>query len=116
MITSYQDFTIPFNQNEEIVIDTSEWDYVIAQFVNPSGTISIQTSNDGGAVFGVSDGSAANSTNYTAVQATLLTAGSTVTTVAAAGLYKVIVVGQYLRFGGASAAADKVLVRLSKIC
>ena len=116
MLSSYQDFTTAFNLNNGVVIDTSEWDYVIVQFVNPSGTINIQTTNDGGAVIGTSNGSAAASTNYTAVQATLLTAGTTVTAVAAAGLYKVGVVGQYLKFAGASAAADKVLVRLAKIC
>lgn len=116
MLSNYQDFTIPFNAGNGITIDTSEWDYVIAQFVNPSGTISITTTNDGGAVFGVSQGGPATATNFTAVQATLLTAGTTVTAVAAAGLYKVVVVGQYLRFGGAGATADKVLVRLAKIC
>ena len=36
-----QDVTVEFNANNGYVADASNWDYLIWQFVTPSGTISI---------------------------------------------------------------------------
>jgi len=115
MIASYSDYTIQFNADNGIVIDMSGWDYLVAQFVAPTGTIAITGTNDSGAVEGAIDGNARTATNFTAIQATKLLDGSAVTTVAAAGLYKLTVTGRYIKFGGAAAAATKLLVQFAKI-
>jgi hypothetical protein len=115
MISTYIDVTADFNTNNGKVIDISGWDWVVAQFVTPSGTISITASNDSGDVTGAIDGNPATATNFNTVQATKLADGTSVTSVAASGLYRVGVVGRFLKFGGASAAATKVIVQLAKI-
>lgn len=93
-----------------LVLDVSGWDYVVVQFVNPSGTISITATNNGGTKL-----DASTATDFVPVQATKLADGTAVTSVAAAGLYRVNVVGHYLKFGGASAAADAIYVMYAKI-
>ena len=109
------DVTDSFNTNNAVTLDVDGWDSVVAQFVGPSGTINITASNDGGEVTGSVNNSATTAANFQTVQATKLADGTAVTAVAAAGLYRVGVVGRYLKFGGASAAATKVLIQLSKI-
>ena len=115
MISTYIDVTSEFNANNAKVLDISGWDYIILQFVAPTGTISVTASNDSGDVQGALDGNPATATNFTAVQVTKLADGTAVTSIAAAGLYKVGVTGRFLKFGGASAAATKVIVQLAKI-
>jgi hypothetical protein len=115
MVSVYIDKTAELNANNATVIDVSGWDYAIVQFVAPSGTISITASNDSGDIEGSIDGNPVTATNFTTVQATKLADGTAVTSVAAAGLYRVGVVGRFLKFGGASAAATKVIIQLAKI-
>ena len=105
----------PVFVSNAFVIDVSNWDYVVAQFVSPSGTISITATNDSGDVEGITDGGPATATNFTAIQATKLADGTAVTAVAAAGLYKMNVVGRYIKFSGASASATKIIIMLAKI-
>ena len=109
------DYIQPVFVSNAFVIDVSNYDYVVAQFVTPTGTISITSTNDSGDEEGVTDGNAATATNFTAVYATKLSTNTAVTAVDAAGLYKVNVAGRYLKFGGTSAAADKIIVMLAKI-
>ena len=97
------------------VIDVSNYDYAVVQFVSPSGTINITSTNDSGDVEGTTDGNASTAANFTTVYATKLSTNTAVTAVDAAGLYKINVAGRYLRFGGTSAAATKVIVMLTKI-
>lgn len=115
MISTYLDVTSDFNTNNAKVIDVSGWDWIVAQFVAPSGTINITASNDSGDITGAIDGNPATAANFTAVQMTKLADGTAVTSIAAAGLYKVGVTGRFLKFGGTSAAATKVVVQLAKI-
>lgn len=115
MIASYTDYTTQFNNDNGIVIDMSGWDYIVAQFVAPTGTISISGTNDSGAVEGAIDGNARTATNFTSIQATKLSDGTSVTSVAAAGLFKLNVTGRYVKFGGAAAAATKALIQFAKI-
>ena len=114
MTSEFTDLTGTFNTNNGVTLDVSLWQEVTFQFVNPSGTIAITGTNDGGAVTGSSFGSAATAANLTAIQATKLADGTAVTSVAAAGLFKVTRGCKYIKFGGASAAADKVIVFYSK--
>lgn len=114
MIARLLDVTREFNNENGVKLDLSEWETATFCFVNPSGTISITGTNEGGAVEGVTDGNATSSTNYTTIQATNLATGSAVTSVAAAGNYRVAMATKYVQFGGSGAAADKVLVELIK--
>lgn len=114
MLAQYLDVTNEFNANNGAKVEMSNYDYAVVQFVNASGTISFTASNDSGAVQGVSDGSIKSSANFQTVSATKLSDGTLVTT-AVTGLYRFGVVGRYIQFAGASAAADKVLVMLAKI-
>lgn len=113
MLAYYQDVTEKFNAGNGFTFDMSNYDYAVLQFVLPTGTINIQATIDGGASTAPQD--AQTATNFQSVQATNLASGASVTSVAAAGLYRVGVVGRYVRFGGASAAATKVLLMLAKI-
>lgn len=116
MLAQYLDLTQSFNANNGFKIDVSNYDYVVVQFVGPTGTINISATNDSGTPSApYSYGYDATSTNYQTISATKLADGTLVTAVAAAGLYRTNVVGRYLQYGGTSAAATKVLLQLSKI-
>ena len=108
-------YLIPVFVNNAITIDVSNYDYAIVQFVNPTGTINITSTNDGGDMTGITDGNAKTATNFTAIQATKLSDGTAVTAVVTAGLYRINVAGRYLSFGGTGAAATKVVIRLAMI-
>lgn len=114
MTSAINDVTAEFNTNNGFVSDVSGWDTVSVQFVSPTGTISITGTNDGGATPGVTFGDATTATNFAAIQATKLSDGTAVTTVAATGIYKITRATKYVKFGGAAAAATKILVFLSK--
>ena len=115
MVNTYLDLTSQLNTSNAAVVEVGNWDYAVIQAVSPTGTLSITATLDSGAVQGSTDGNWETSINYAAVQATRLSDGSSVTTIAATGLYRVPVVGRYLKIGGASAAATKLLVMLAKI-
>lgn len=106
------DVTADFNADGVVNLDIGGWDFAVVQLVTPVGTTSFFTSNDAGAVQGVSDGNPTSATNFVAVTGTVLATGSGATTLAGAGLIKFTGVGQFLQISGTSAA--KVLVRLYK--
>lgn len=114
MVSKILDVTTEFNANNGVKLDLSLYESATFSFVTPTGTISITGSNDAGAIEGVTDGNALTSTNYTAIQAINLGTGSAVTSVVAAGNYKVTIGPKFIQFGGASAAATKVLVFCTK--
>jgi len=109
-----QDVTTEFNANNGYVADASNWDYLIWQFVTPSGTISITATNDAGSVTGSFDGNSLTATNFVTVSATNANASTVVTSVSAAGIYRTSYVGQFVKFGGAAAAATKVIIQFHK--
>jgi hypothetical protein len=106
------DWASKYSASTPLQIDIGGWDFVVVQLVGPTGTTSFATSNDSGAIEGVSDGNAASATNFNAVTGTNLATGSGVTTLAAAGSVKFSGIGQYLQLSGGS--ATKVLVRYYK--
>lgn len=114
-----RDVTKEFNANNGFVADTSGWDYTIWQFITPSGTINISASNDSGAVEGSFDGNSltATATNFLTVSATALNGLTAVQSVTAAtsAMFRVGNVGQFVKFGGSSAAATKVIIQFYKI-
>jgi hypothetical protein len=115
MISQTLDVTTDFNANNTVQIDVGGWENVIVQMVNPSGTVLFQGSNDGGAITGSTAGNPVTATNFATISATKMSDGTLTTSLAAAGLYKLTQPPRYLKFGGASAAATKALVFLSKV-
>lgn len=100
--------------NNEIVIDIGLWRTLTVQVIGGSGTISLQGSNDDGAITGSTSGNAGDAANFNAVYAAnLSTSGQTLTnTITDSALYRIDPISfKYLRIGdGATAAATKVLV------
>lgn len=115
MVSAVHDFTAGFNTNNTIQFEVGGWENVIIQMVGPTGTILLQGSNDGGAITGGTDDSPQSALNFTTIVATKMLDGTTSSSLATAGLYKLSQPCKYLKFGGVSAAATKVLVFLSKV-
>ena len=110
------EITADLNDNDISTLDVGGWDYAEVQLVSPTGTFSFLTSNDSGAITGVSDGSSASATNFTAVTGTKLSDASAVTTLAGSGIVKFSNLAQYLQITGAGGAqVTKGFVRLYKI-
>ena len=110
------DLTEDFNANSgSVTIDVGGFDYSVVQIVSPSGAIAFLTSNDSGAVQGVSDGSAVSATNFSSVQGLVLASQTYVSSILASGILRFEGVGQYLQLGSSNATVTKLLVRLYKI-
>jgi hypothetical protein len=114
MISRIIDVTADFNANNGVKLCLSEWETATFQFVTPTGTISITGSNDGNEITGSTNPNALASINYTTILATNLATGTTTSSVSVSGLYKITIPCQYIQFGGASAAAAKVLIFVNK--
>lgn len=110
------DVTADFNADSSVKLDTGGFDYSIVQIVNPSGAVNFTHTNDSGDIEGVSDGSAVSSTNYATLYGINLATNGGVTSLNASGLVRFEHYGRYLQLAGSSVTADKVLVRLFKIC
>ena len=112
-----QEVTAEFNRDNGYVADTSGWDYTIWQFITPAGTINITATNDSGAITGSIDGNSLTATNFLTVSATALNGLTSTTSVTAAvsALFRVGNVGEFVKFGGASASATKVIIQYHKI-
>ncbi len=112
------DLTGDFNAaaNPAVKIDVSGWDYVVAQLVLPSATVTFSATNDAGAIEGGTDGNQVSSLNYIDVQGTNLNSGVASTTLGASGLMKFQVVGHFMRFSASgTVTVGKLLVYLFKI-
>lgn len=110
------DITADLNNNSIATLDVGGWDFAEVQLVTPTGTFSFFTSSDSGAVTGVSDGSAASATNFTALSGINLATAGAATTLATSGIVKFPNLAQYLQVTGAAAAqVTKAFVRLYKI-
>ena len=109
------DVTSEFLANSSTVTkDIGGWDYAVVHFVSPSGTINFLSSNDAGAVTGVSDGNAVSATNFTAIQGVILGTGSAANSTNASGMVRFSGVGQFLRLQGSGVTATKIIIRLYK--
>lgn len=109
------DVATEFNRDNGYVIDMNGWDSAVAHFVAPTGTINITASNDGNEIHGSTTSNSLSALNFITAQAVKLSDGTSVTTVAAAGLFRVSGQGRYVKFGGASAATTKLIIQLNKI-
>jgi hypothetical protein len=102
-----------FFADNAIVVDLSGWEYAVFQFVGPSGTINVTATNNDGSSSSVTGGPN-TATDFQTVQITKLADGTAVTAVAAAGLFRAGIVGRFIKFSGASAAATGVYMTLFK--
>lgn len=110
------DITADLNDNDLWQGDIGGYDYAVVQLVSPTGTFTFNTTDNAGAVHGVSDGSAISATSWIACQGTNLNSGSGVSTLATSGLVRFQGIGQFLQVSGAAAAqVTKAFVRLYKI-
>lgn len=109
------DITSDINADGRATLDIGGWDNAIVQLVTPNTTATFSSTNDGGGITGVSDGSAASAINFIVVQGTNLNSGSAVTTLAVSGIVRFTNIGQYFRIEGPGLSVTKALVRLYKI-
>lgn len=110
------EITEDLNNNSLATLDVGGWDYAEVQLVTPTGTFSFLTSSDANEITGVSDGSAASATNFTAVSGINLATATGVTSLATSGIVKFSNLAQFLRISGAGGAqVTKAIIRLYKI-
>ncbi len=108
------DITQQFNIANIYTKDASGWDSITVQLVNPSASVAFTTSNDSGAIAGVSDGNPTAAINFTAVEGVNLATNAAVTALAAAGVVRFNAFGRYLRLTS-SGDADKIILTVNKI-
>ena len=102
-------------ENNRRVIDISGWRTLSIQVINPSGTISLLATNDGGAITGSTDGGPKDAQNFNAVQAVNISSGTAVTAITTDDNYRIDPISfKYLQIGdGSTATGDKILVFFS---
>lgn len=118
MLAKYLDLAEEANASEDVsvVIDVSNYDYVLVQPIGDAA--SFQTTIDGGAVQGVSDGGAATATNFVdayGIRNSTATSTSLNTAVGDGNIIKFNVVGRYLKITSGGLPFTKLLVMLTKI-
>ena len=115
MLATILDVTTQFNLNNGVKLDVGQWQNIVIHVSGSvSGTVNVTGTNDGGAVEGATNNNPVSSTNYTAIQITNLATGTAVTSIGAAGNFRVIYPTQYIQIGGASAATTgKVIIFLT---
>lgn len=114
MISKVLDITDEFNANNRARLDLSGWGIATFQIISPSGTIDFTGTNDGGEETGTLDSNAANSGNYSTIQATNLSTGTAVTSANTTGLYKFTINCKYIQLFGVGITALKILVFVNK--
>lgn len=99
--------------NNNVTIDVSNYDYCLVQPIGNSVTLS--STINGGAIQGVSDGSAISAGNFANAAGTLITNGTTITnTVPDGEIVRLGVVGRYVRINMGN-SVSKIFVMLAKI-
>lgn len=109
------DITADINADGRAIVETGGWDQAEVQLVSPTATATFETSDDAGAITGVSDGSSASATNFIATQGTNVNTGAAGSTLAASGIMKFVNIAQFLRVTGPGLTVTKAFVRLYKI-
>ena len=113
MLAQYLDLTEQYNaQNGFVNIDVSNYDYCLIQPIGQA--LDMGSTIDGGAITGVTDGSAVSAINFTTVQGTLISTGGPVTSAPNGGITKLNVVGRFINLEGAT-PITKLLIMLAKI-
>lgn len=110
-----KDVTSDFNADSKVNLDISGFDVVVLQIESPSGAINFNTTNDSGAVQGVSDGNASTATAWRGVQGTDVLNGSGATNASATTIIKFTNFGRFIQFVGSAVTVSRMLVMLYKI-
>jgi len=107
------DVSQTFNSVYKVTLDMSGWDKTTVQVVGPmGGRINLLGSNDGGQT-NFASGNASLAINFTPIQATDLSTGTTVNAIYGAGMFAVNVNAQYLRLQGSPASAGTSVYRMN---
>lgn len=106
-----QNYADEFNSQYKITIDTSGWDKTTVQVVTLAGSVLVYGSLDSG-FNNSTQGNAALATNFVPIQATDLSSGSAVSTLANNKMYMVVDNQQFLRLQGVPAAAGTSVYKL----
>ena len=108
-----------YNSVYNITLDLSGWDKTTIEVIGPSvGTTYIYGTNDGGDLQGVRYGDAAHALNFNPIQATKLSDGTKVSSIAAvsagqSAAYEVDVNEQFLRLQASPNGAGSSIYRLN---
>lgn len=97
------------------VADASNWDHIIWQFIGLSGAIEFFSSNDSGAITGVTDGNSLSATDFSIANFYDIATTNNVTSTASSGLFRSTHVGQFVKAAlGGGATIDKVIIQYHK--
>jgi len=106
--------TEEYNENGYYILDASGWDYVLINISFDSGVIGFSSSNDSGAITGVTDGSAISATNfYAASLIDVSTNGATQVATPGITMYRAFLVGRFIKIDGDVAA--KIILQYHKL-
>lgn len=111
------DLTREYKNNiYNVKLDMSGWDRTTVQVVAPiANPIYVYGSNDPNALQGVRDGNAELAINFTPIQAVNLATGTAVSSMAAAGEYKIDINARFLKLEGGGADVYRLLANHAKI-
>jgi len=115
MISRLVDVTSDFNANAKVQLDVGEWDYVVAQFISPTGTVTFKATNDGGAIEGISYGDSKSAINWNVINGLNLATNTSAVNTNATSLFKFNVVGKFIQFESAGQTVGKLLIQYAKI-
>jgi hypothetical protein len=97
------------------VADASNWDHIIWQFIGLSGAVEFFSSNDSGAITGVTDGNSLSATAFSIANFYDISTTNFVTSTAGSGLFRSTHVGQFVKvLLGGGATIDKVIIQYHK--
>ena len=97
------------------VADASNYDHIIWQFIGLSGSVEFYSSNDSGAITGVTDGNSLSATAFSAANFYDISLATNVTSTAASGLFRSTHVGQFVKsLLGGGATIDKCIIQYHK--
>lgn len=108
----YLDITNEVNSENGSIRDCGGWDTAILHIVTPTGQINFETSNDSGALTGISDGSSASSDNFIGLLGTNVSDGSSISSLSTSGVVKFTNIGRYLKVCGSGQTVTKAILKL----
>ena len=110
-----KDVTEEFVRDGYYVADASNWDHIIWQFVGITGTIEFFSSNDSGAITGVTDGNSLSAIDFSVANFYDISTTNFVTSASNSGLYRSTHVGQFVKSSfSAGSTVTKVIIQYHK--
>ena len=114
------DVTEKFNEVGYYVADASNWDYIVWQIITGDDTVTpiiFKSTNDSGAVTGVTDGNSLSATNFYTANVYDVFNNSFVTNAGVSGMYRSSYIGQFVRVDSENVDSklNKLIVQFHKI-